>query len=127
MRKVSGSLKLELARYREKQSFEMFSSELEKETQDLLAKGALLVEALKQNKHDPLPVEEQIAFLYGLSNNYFNNWPKDKVKEFKVRFFDYIRSRGAQALESIRTTSDITPETETGLKELVQSFLKTIK
>jgi len=127
MRKVSVSLKLELARYREKQSFEMFSSELEKETQDLLAKGALLVEALKQNKHDPLPVEEQIAFLYGLSNNYFNNWPKDKVKEFKVRFFDYIRSRGAQALESIRTTSDITPETETGLKELVQSFLKTIK
>ncbi|MFA5034270.1 MAG: F0F1 ATP synthase subunit alpha [Candidatus Margulisiibacteriota bacterium] len=127
MRKVSGSLKLELARYREKQSFEMFSSELEKETQDLLAKGALLVEALKQNKHDPLPVEEQIAFLYGLSNNHFNNWPKDKVKENKVRFFDFIRARGAQALESIRTTKDITPETEAALKELVQSFLKTIK
>ncbi|MFA6169973.1 MAG: F0F1 ATP synthase subunit alpha [Candidatus Margulisiibacteriota bacterium] len=127
MRKVSGSLKLELARYREKQSFEMFSSELEKETQDLLAKGALLVEALKQNKHDPLPVEEQIAFLYGLSNNHFNNWPKDKVKENKVRFFDFIRTRGAQVLESIRTTKDITPETETALKELVQSFLKTIK
>ncbi|MBU0630737.1 MAG: F0F1 ATP synthase subunit alpha [Candidatus Margulisbacteria bacterium] len=127
MRKVSGSLKLDLARYREKQSFEMFSSELEKETQDLLAKGALLVEALKQSKHEPLPVEEQIAFLYGLSNNYFNTWPKDSVKEYKARFFDYCRTRGKDILASIKTSLDIAPETEASLKELIISFLKTVK
>lgn len=124
MKKVAGSLKLELAQYRELAAFAQFGSELDKETQERLAQGERIMEILNQPQYKPYPVEEQVMIIYAVINKYLTDIPVDKVRQFEEEFLSFMRSNYAEVGKSIVETKDLTPETEEKLKEGIQEFKK---
>ncbi len=125
MKKVAGSIKLELAQYREMEAFAQFSSDLDAATQRLLARGSRLTQLLKQPQYSPLPMEEQVAVIYAGVKGYLDKVPVDKVNDFEKKLLAEIRSRGADILASIRETKDLGSETEGKLKAFLEDFTKT--
>lgn len=92
MKKVSGTLRLDLASYRELESFAQFGSDLDKATQAKLARGRRTVEVLKQPLHKPLPVEDQVLILYALTHGFLDKVPVDDIQRFQDELFDYVAS-----------------------------------
>ena len=92
MKKVSGTLKLDQAQFRELEAFAKFGSDLDDATKAILNKGAKNVEILKQNQNSPLPVEEQVAMVFVGTNDLLKNVPVNKVREFEVEYLDYLRA-----------------------------------
>ncbi|MCW8836039.1 MAG: F0F1 ATP synthase subunit alpha [Rhodospirillales bacterium] len=125
MKKVAGSIKLELAQYREMAAFAQFASDLDPSTQKLLARGARLTEALKQGQYVPLPVEEQVAVIFAGVNGYLDKIPVDNVVRFEAAYLDAIRSKGRDILDAIRVEKDITDDISKKLKAFIEDFLKT--
>ncbi len=124
MKKVAGTIKLELAQYREMEAFAQFASDLDAATQRLLARGARLTELLKQPQYSPLPVEEQVAVIYAGVNGYLDKLKLDQITEFEQRFLDEIREKGADILKAIREERDLSEETEGKLKSFTEEFVK---
>ncbi|MFO1129197.1 MAG: F0F1 ATP synthase subunit alpha [Rhodospirillales bacterium] len=124
MKKVAGSIKLELAQYREMAAFAQFASDLDASTQKLLNRGARLTQLLKQPQFKPYPVEEQVVVIYAGTRGYLDAVPADDVTRYEEGFLDSIRANGADVLEAIRTQKDLTPETEDKLKGLLERFGK---
>ena len=122
MKQVAGTIKLELAQYREMESFAQFASDLDQSTQKLLARGARLTELLKQPQYSPLQVEEQVVVLYAGVNGYLDGFPVDAVSAFEKGLLDAARSAGKGLLDKIRTEQKITDETEAELKDFVSGF-----
>ncbi|KHL26319.1 ATP F0F1 synthase subunit alpha [Croceibacterium mercuriale] len=104
MKKVAGSIKLELAQYREMAAFAQFGSDLDASTQKLLNRGARLTELLKQKQFDPMPVEEQVLSIFAGTNGYLDNVPVNRVTEYETAMLSYMRGEHAGVLEEIRTT-----------------------
>jgi F-type H+-transporting ATPase subunit alpha len=102
MKKVAGTLKLDQAQFRELEAFAKFGSDLDDATKAVLGKGERNVEILKQAQNSPLPVEEQIAIIYCGTKNLLKAVPVDKVREFEVEFLDYMRSKHADTLASLK-------------------------
>ncbi len=125
MKKVAGTIKLELAQYREMEAFSQFASDLDAATQRLLARGARLTELLKQPQYQPLPVEEQVAVIFSGVRGYLDNLAIGKVTDFETKLLDELRDKGAPILEAIRSERDISSETEEKLKSLLDDFVKT--
>ncbi len=123
MRQVSGTLRIDLAQYREKEAFSMFSSELDKETIQQLKKGAIMVELLKQDKHNPMPVEEQIVSLYAGTKNFLMDIPIDRIQEFETFLLARIRSQYGDLLERIGNEKVLSPE----LEEYITNIIKEAK
>jgi len=124
MKKVSGSIKLELAQYREMAAFSQFASDLDASTQRLLARGERLTEVLKQGQFVPSPVEEQVVSIYAGVNGYLDGIPADTVGRFEQSLLDDIRANGADILETIRLEKDISDETDKKLKAFLDRFTK---
>ena len=124
MKKVAGSIKLELAQYREMAAFAQFSSDLDASTQKLLARGARLTELLKQPQFSPLPVEVQAVVLYAGVRGYLDNVDVGKVGQFERSMVSELRSRDPSVMDAIRTDLDIKPETEAKLKSFLEGFAK---
>jgi len=124
MKKVSGSIKLELAQYREMAAFSQFASDLDASTQRLLARGERLTEVLKQGQFVPYPVEEQVVSIYAGVNGYLDGIPADTVGRFEQSLLDDIRANGADILETIRLEKDISDETDKKLKAFLDRFTK---
>jgi F-type H+-transporting ATPase subunit alpha len=122
MKQVSGSIKLELAQYREMEAFSQFASDLDASTQRLLARGVRLTELLKQQQYRPLPVEEQVVAIYAGVRGYLDKLPVNKVTEFEERLLSEVRANGEDLLETLRTEREITDATEAKLKEFVDKF-----
>ncbi len=122
MKQVAGSIKLELAQYREMEAFAQFASDLDASTQRLLARGVRLTELLKQQQYRPLPVEEQVVAIYSGVRGYLDKLPVSKVTEFEERLLSEFRANGEDLLETIRTEREITDATEAKLKEFVDKF-----
>jgi F-type H+-transporting ATPase subunit alpha len=122
MKQVAGSIKLELAQYREMEAFSQFASDLDASTQRLLARGVRLTELLKQAQYRPIPVEEQVVAIYSGVRGYLDKLPVNKVTEFEERLLSEIRANGEDLLETIRTEREITDATEARLKEFVDKF-----
>jgi len=101
MRQVAGSLRLDLAQYRELAAFAQFGSDLDKSTQAQLNRGARLVEILKQPQYEPLPVERQIALIYAGTNGYLDNIPVSEVRAFETELYTFIETRAPQVFGSI--------------------------
>jgi len=120
MKKVSGKLRLELAQFRELQSFAQFSSDLDTETKKQIERGKRVVEVLKQDEFKPLQMEKQIAILYAVTNGFLDNIPLEKVKDFEESLFDNIDSHGKKYLESIRKDWDLTKQVENELKKILE-------
>ncbi len=102
MKKVSGTLKLDQAQYRELEAFAKFGSDLDAATMAVIGKGERNVEILKQNVHSPLPVEEQVAIIYAGTNGLLRNVPVEKVKEWQEDFLTLMRSKHSETLTQLR-------------------------
>jgi F-type H+/Na+-transporting ATPase subunit alpha len=125
MKKVAGTIKLELAQYREMAAFAQFGSDLDVSTQRLLARGARLTEILKQGQFMPYPVEMQVVVIFAGVRGYLDKIPVDDVGRFEAAFLDEIRANGGDILESIRVEKDLSPETEKKLTAFFDRFSKT--
>ena len=124
MKQVAGSVKLELAQFRELESFAQFGSDLDPATKAQIDHGKRLVEILKQAQYNPFPVEEQIVSIYVGTKKYLNDVPLQKVKEFEDKMLTEIRLNKKDILESIKNEQRITEETEQKLKAFLENFVK---
>jgi F-type H+-transporting ATPase subunit alpha len=125
MKKVAGSIKLELAQYREMAAFAQFGSDLDASTQRLLARGARLTELLKQAQFSPLPFEEQVASIFAGTNGYIDTVPVNAVVRYETGMLAYMRSDHADILGAIRDSKDLTDDTKAKLKAALEAFGKT--
>jgi F-type H+-transporting ATPase subunit alpha len=125
MKKVAGSIKLELAQYREMAAFAQFGSDLDASTQKLLARGARLTELLKQPQFSPLPFEEQVAAIFAGVNGFLDAIPVNAVNRFEAQLLDALRSEHPAILADIRTTRDLTDQTREALKNAIAAFART--
>jgi len=125
MKQVAGTIKLELAQYREMAAFAQFASDLDPATQKLLARGARLTELLKQPQYTPLPVEEQVAVIFAGVNGYTDDVDTSQITRFEKQYLDTIREKGQDILASIREDKAISDDTEGKLKAFLDDFMKT--
>lgn len=120
MKKVAGTLRIDLASYRELEAFTQFGSDLDAATQAKLNRGRRTVEVLKQPLHKPLPVEKQVLILYALTNGYLDSVPIDDILAFEEELYAYFDLHYDNLLDIIRTTKDL-PDTDE-LNAAIQAF-----
>ncbi len=125
MKKVAGTIKGELAQYREMAAFAKFGSDLDASTQKLLARGERLTELLKQPQYSPLAMEEQVVSVYAGTRGYIDGIATADVGRFEKELLARIHANHAGLLEGIRAKKDLTPELEAELKDILAAFLKT--
>jgi len=123
MKAVAGRLKLELAQYREVAAFAQFGSDLDAATQQLLNRGAQLTELLKQKQYVPMSAEEQVCVVYAGVRGYLDKVVTSEISRFEQLFLQHLRSNHPQILETIRTTGDLSKDTDAQLKAIVESFI----
>jgi len=124
MKQVAGSIKLELAQYREMAAFAQFASDLDASTQRLLARGQRLTELLKQGQFQPMPVEEQVVSIYAGTRGYLDALPVGKVGEFERRVLEALRASNNGVLDGIRSARELTKDLEAKLKSFLDDFAK---
>ena len=124
MKQVAGSIKLELAQYREMAAFSQFASDLDAATQRLLARGERLTELLKQSQYSPLPVEEQVVVVFAGVRGYLDTIEVSQVGRFEERLLADIRADHADLLATIREDGEISEGTEETLKILIDTVRK---
>jgi len=121
MKKVAGSIKLELAQYREMAAFAQFGSDLDASTQKLLNRGAKLTELLKQNQYSPLTVSEQVVVIYSGVKGYLDDVEINKISQFELKLIQKIKDENSQILEQIQSTGKLEEDVE---KELINIIKK---
>jgi F-type H+-transporting ATPase subunit alpha len=124
MRQVAGSLRLDLAQYRELAAFAQFGSDLDKSTQAQLTRGARLVEILKQPQYEPLPVERQIALIFAGTNGFLDTIPVSDVKSFESELYSFLETRHGQVLKGIAEKKQLDDQLKAGLKSAVEEFTR---
>lgn len=122
MRQVAGTMRLELAQYREMAAFAQFGSDLDKATQAQLAKGERLVEILKQDQYKPVPVEKQVAIIYAANNRYLDDIPVSECRRFESELYDYLDDRHPGVLQTIKEKKILDDEIEEKLKVALDEF-----
>ncbi|MGO1051808.1 F0F1 ATP synthase subunit alpha [Crossiella sp. CA198] len=122
MRKVAGSLRLELSQYRELEAFAAFASDLDAVSKAQLARGSRLVELLKQSQYSPFPVEEQVISIFAGSRGHLDSVPVGDVRRFESELLDSIRRNHKGILDEIRDTKDFSKENEERLVEAITKF-----
>ena len=124
MKKVAGRLRLELAQFRELQTFVQFASDVDEQTKQKIHKGRVMTEVLKQRDLAPFPFEEQVSVLYAALNGYFDKFKPEEIQTIEVKFLEYVKDLHADLLESLKTEKQITDEIEKKLKEVIQKFIE---
>jgi F-type H+/Na+-transporting ATPase subunit alpha len=124
MKQVAGTIKLELAQYREMAAFAQFASDLDASTQRLLARGQRLTELLKQGQFSPMAVEEQVVSIFAGTRGFLDGLPVGRVGEFERRALEALKASDASVLEAIRNEKQISPATEEKLKAFFADFVK---
>jgi len=124
MKKVAGSIKLELAQYREMAAFAQFGSDLDASTQKLLARGARLTELLKQPQYSPMPVEEQVASIYAGTSGFVDAVEVKDVTRYEAALLSFLRSEHGDVLKAIRETKQLDDDTAAKLKDALSTFGK---
>ncbi len=125
MKKVAGTIKLELAQYREMAAFAQFGSDLDASTQRLLNRGARLTELLKQGQYKPMPFEEQVVSIFAGVNGFLDAVDAKAVTRFESSLLAHVRSAHADVLTAIRDSKDLSADTTAKLKDIVGGFAKT--
>ena len=125
MKKVAGSIKLELAQYREMAAFAQFGSDLDASTQKLLNRGARLTELLKQGQFKPMPFEEQVVSIFAGVNGYLDKVPTKDVTRFESALLAEARTNHADLLTAIRTAKDISDDSKKALNAMLTEFGRT--
>jgi len=124
MKQVAGSIKLELAQYREMAAFAQFASDLDASTQKLLNRGARLTELLKQPQYRPMPIEEQVVAIYAGVRGYLDAIPTARINDFEQKMLDELRASNDGILAAVRNEKQISPETEAKLKTFFEGFVR---
>lgn len=127
MKKVAGPLKLELAMFRELESFAKFASDLDKSTQQQLTRGGRLTEILKQGLFAPINVEKQIALIYCATTGALDSLPLDSLKRFEQEYFEFLENSHQDILTKIKTEKALSPELEKSLGNAIEAFTENFK
>jgi F-type H+-transporting ATPase subunit alpha len=122
MKSVAGTLKLDLAQYREKASFSQFASDLDKVTRDMLERGARLVEILKQGQYVPLPVEKQIVIIYAGTKGFLDGLPIPKLAAYETALYSFLQSKHSGIFEDLRSKRVLDKDLEAKLKAALTEF-----
>merc|ERR1719415_202846 len=123
MKQVAGSMKLELAQYREVAAFAQFGSDLDAATQQLLNRGVRLTELLKQGQYVPMPIEEQVAVIYCGVRGFLDKVEPSRITEFEKQFVAHIKGTQQGLLDQIAAAGTLTPETDAALNKVVVDFM----
>ena len=122
MKQVAGTLRLDLAQYREMAAFAQFGSELDKSTQMQLARGVRMVELLKQGQYKPMPVADQVLSIYAGVNGYLDDVPVDKVQQFEADLLHYVHQHHSELKKEIASIGKIDDKVAGRLKEILATF-----
>ena len=122
MKSVAGTLKLDLAQYREKAAFSQFASDLDKVTRDQLERGVRLVEILKQGQYVPMPVEKQVIIIYAATKGYIDKVDTAKLGEYEKGLLEFIGAKYAEIFEIIRTKKALDKDAEATLKKALDEY-----
>jgi F-type H+-transporting ATPase subunit alpha len=122
MKSVAGRLRLELAQYREMAAFAQFGSDLDKATQMQLARGARLVEILKQNQYEPQPVEQQVVTVFAATNGFCDGYEVSSLTRYEAELSAYMRDRHGALLDALREKKTIDDDLKTGLNAALEEF-----
>ncbi|MCL6620664.1 MAG: F0F1 ATP synthase subunit alpha [Syntrophobacterales bacterium] len=122
MKQVAGSLRLDLAQYRELAAFAQFGSELDKATQQQLNRGIRLVEILKQPQYQPLPMEKQIAIIYAGTRGFLDKYPVEVLGQYEVQFYRFMETRHPEILQEIRERKEISPDLDARMQAALNEF-----
>ncbi|MCC6465188.1 MAG: F0F1 ATP synthase subunit alpha [Planctomycetes bacterium] len=127
MRKVAGTLRLDLAQFRELEAFAQFGSDLDKSTQAQLARGQRLVEMLKQGLYAPFPVENQVAIIWAATNGLLDTVAVSDVRAFEKAYIEYLNTNKAPTMEALRTKKELSDDVVTALRDSAKVVLETFK
>lgn len=127
MKKIAGTLRLELAQFRELEAFAKFGSDLDKATQQQLRRGERLVEVLKQKQYSPMPVEQQVVIIYAATKGYLDEIPVKNVKQYENDLLSQMTSMNQDILTEISEKKEMSSETEERLKKLLTEFTERFK
>jgi F-type H+-transporting ATPase subunit alpha len=125
MKKVSGTLKLDQAQFRELEAFAKFGSDLDAATLNVIEKGKRNVEILKQSVNDPFKVEDQVAIIYAGTKNLLRNVPVNKVKEFEKDYLEYLNNKHRDTLDALKAgkfSDELTDVLEAAAKEVSAKY-----
>ncbi|MAI74871.1 MAG: F0F1 ATP synthase subunit alpha [SAR116 cluster bacterium] len=124
MKQVAGTIKLDLAQYREMAAFAQFASDMDASTRQLLSRGERLTELLKQAQYSPMEVEEQVAVIFAGVKGYLDKIPTSKIGEFEKALLQKLNSKGSKVLDSIRKDKSISDDTDKALKDVLDQLVK---
>ncbi len=124
MKQVAGTMRLDMAQYRELAAFAQFGSDLDKATQSKLNRGARLVELLKQPQYQPMPVEEQVSSMFAATRGYMDDVPVAAVRKCENELLEFMRNSKADVLAAIRDKKEITSDIEPKLRAAIEEFKK---
>ena len=124
MKQVAGTLRLDLAQYREKEAFAQFGSDLDQATQRQLARGQRLVEILKQPQYQPMPWVDQVLSIFAATNGYLDDQPLNALSKFETEFLNFIQTKKADLRKSIEEAGKIDDAAETELKSALDEFVQ---
>ncbi|HQX26566.1 MAG TPA: F0F1 ATP synthase subunit alpha [Alphaproteobacteria bacterium] len=122
MKQVAGTIKLELAQYREMEAFAQFASDLDASTQKLLARGARLTQLLKQPQYSPMPIEEQVFVIFAGTRGFLDTIPTDKVNQYEALLLEHVRASGSDILKRIREEKALADDLQKQMKEFLEAF-----
>jgi len=123
MKQVAGSMKLELAQYREVAAFAQFGSDLDAATQQLLNRGVRLTELLKQGQYVPMPIEDQVAVIYCGVRGFLDKVDPAKITAFEAAFIEHVKGSHQGLLDQIRTDGTLSADSDAKLNEIVKAFI----
>ncbi|MEO1631539.1 MAG: F0F1 ATP synthase subunit alpha, partial [Bacteroidota bacterium] len=126
MKKVAGTLRLDLAQYRELEAFAKFGSDLDPATQRQLNRGARLVEILKQAQYQPVPVAEQVALIYAVTNGFADSIPTSKMRQFEREYREALRLKHAAHLDDLATSGKMSDEAKAAIESEAKDVAATL-
>ena len=124
MKKTAGTLKLDLAQFRELEAFAKFGSDLDKSTQQQLTRGAILMEILKQKQYSPVSVEKQVAIIFAGTNGYLDEIDTSRIGEFEEKFMDFLDSSCSDLMDGIRSSGELSDDNKSSLQNKIEEFVK---
>lgn len=127
MKKVSGTIKGDLAQFREMQAFAQFGSDLDAKTKALISRGERIVELFKQNQYSPLSMEMEVALMWGMQNGKFDSVDVDSIKDFQKKLQEYLETRKDDLLTLIRDEKALTDDVKSGLEQAFEDFKSSYK
>ncbi|MEK7061653.1 MAG: F0F1 ATP synthase subunit alpha [Patescibacteria group bacterium] len=126
MKKVAGKLRLELAQFRELQTFVQFASDVDQTTKDRINKGRIITEILKQADLAPISFEKQVLVLYAALNDYFGKFKPEEMQAIEAKFLEYVKDLHSDLFDLIKEKRDITDEIESKIKEVIREFVESV-